>query len=146
MFIIIVSKNSNKLITMTTLNEHSDYISSRIAIIEKSNTKWNSKIVGTSHEDFIRDFGSNVFTNLIRNTFTGTYVKKFKCSDCSTPASERCHGKGEERPLLLKKALEKVWPDTSKPIIMKIIVIAFLEEHKTTKFTFKCHTCHVNEK
>jgi hypothetical protein len=146
MFIIIVSKNSNKLITMTTLNEHSDYISSRIAIIEKSNTKWNSKIVGTSHEDFIRDFGSNVFTNLIRNTFTGTYVKKFKCSDCSAPASERCHGKGEERPLLLKKALEKVWPDTSKPIIMKIIVIAFLEEHKTTKFTFKCHTCHVNEK
>jgi len=146
MFIIIVSKNSNKLITMTTLNEHSDYISSRIAIIEKSNTKWNSKIVGTSHEDFIRDFGSNVFTNLIRNTFTGTYVKKFICSDCSAPASERCHGKGEERPLLLKKALEKVWPDTSKPIIMKIIVIAFLEEHKTTKFTFKCHTCHVNEK
>lgn len=131
---------------MTTLNEHSDYISSRIASIEKSNTKWKTNVIDTSHQDFIRDYGSNVFTNLIRNTFTGTYVKKFKCSDCGAPASERCHGKGEERPLLLKRALEKVWPNTSKPISMKIIVIAFLEEHKTTKFTLKCHTCHVNEK
>jgi len=142
LLINIISKNNK----MTTLNEHSDYISTRITTIEKSNTKWNSKIVDTSHEDFIRDYGSSVFTNLIRNTFTGTYVKKFKCNDCNAPASERCHGKGEERPLLLKKALEKIWPDTSKPITMKIIVIAFLEEHKTTKFSFKCHTCHVNEK
>jgi hypothetical protein len=30
----------------------------------------------------IKDFGSNVFTNLVRNTFTGTYLKKFSCSDC----------------------------------------------------------------
>jgi hypothetical protein len=131
---------------MTTLNVHSDYITSRIASIEKNNTKWKTNVIDTNHEDFIRDYGSCVFTNLIRNTFTGTYVKKFKCSDCGASASERCHGKGEERPLLLKRALEKVWPDTSKPISMKIIVIAFLEEHKTTKFTFKCHTCHVNEK
>jgi hypothetical protein len=142
---LFIKKINNKLI-MTTLNEHSDYISSRIASIEKSNTKWKTNVIDTSHEDFIRDYGSSVFTNLIRNTFTGTYVKKFKCSDCGARASERCHGKGEERPLLLKRALEKVWPNTSKPISMKIIVIAFLEEHKTTKFTFKCHTCHVNEK
>jgi|UniRef100_A0A6C0DXE2 hypothetical protein len=131
---------------MTYSNEHSDYITKKINIIRENKTKWNSKIVDTTHEDFIRDYGSSVFTNLIRNTFTGTYVKKFKCGDCHAIASERCHGKGEERPLLLKRALEKVWPDTSKPISMKIIVIAFLEEHKTTKFSFKCHTCHVNEK
>jgi hypothetical protein len=131
---------------MTDLNEHSDYITKRINIIRENKTKWNSKVVDTTHEDFIRDYGSSVFTNLIRNTFTGTYVKKFKCGYCHAIASEQCHGKGEERPLLLKRALEKVWPDTSKPISMKIIVIAFLEEHKTTKFSFKCHTCHVNEK
>jgi len=29
---------------------------------------------------------------------------------------------------------------------MKEIIIAFLEEHKYTKFTFKCHSCHKNEK
>ena len=131
---------------MTYLNEHSDYITKRISIIKENKTKWNSKIVDTTHEDFIRDYGSNVFTNLIRNTFTGSYVKKFKCQDCDAMASERCHGKGEERPLLIKKALEKVWPDTSKPIVMREIIIAFLEEHQTTKFSFKCHSCHVNEK
>jgi len=130
---------------MSELNIHSAYIDKRIQNVKKSN-KWNSKIVDTSHEDFIKDYASNVFTNLVRNTFTSAYIKNFLCSDCSGISTERCHGIGEERPLLIKRALEKVWPDTSKPIIMREIIIAFLEEHKYTKFTFKCHACHINEK
>jgi hypothetical protein len=130
---------------MSELNIHSAYIDKRINNVIKSN-KWNSKIVDTSHEDFIKDYASNVFTNLVRDTFTRTYIRKFSCSDCGGTSTERCHGIGEERPLLIKRALEKVWPDTSKPIIMREIIIAFLEEHKYTKFTFKCHSCHVNEK
>lgn len=130
---------------MTEFNIHSNYIDKRINDIKKSN-KWNSKIIDTSHEDFIKDYGSNVFTNLIRNTFTASYIKQFPCSVCEKPSTERCHGRGEERPLLIKKALEKIWKDTSKPIIMKDIIISFLEEHKMTKFTFKCYTCHKNEK
>jgi len=47
---------------------------------------------------------------------------------------------------LIKRALEKVWSDTTKPIIMKEVIIAFLKEHKYTKFTFKCHSCHENKK
>ena len=62
------------------------------------------------------------------------------------PSTERCHGRGEERPILIKKALEKKWNHTSKPIIMKDIIILFLEEHKFTKFTVKCYICHKNEK
>jgi hypothetical protein len=88
----------------------------------------------------------NVFTNLIKNIFTSSYIKQFPCSECGNPSTERCHGIGEERPLLIKKALEKVWSDTTKPIILKQIIIAFLEEHKYTRFTFKCHSCHANEK
>ena len=126
------------------LNIHSKYIDKRIRDIEKSK-KWNSKIIDTTHTDFIKDFASNVFTNLIRNTFTNTYIKKFPCADCGSPSTERCHGIGEERPVLIKRALEKVWADTSIPVLMKDIVMAFLEEHKYTKFTFKCHTCHKNE-
>jgi hypothetical protein len=87
-------------------------------------------------KDFIKDFGSNVFTNLVKDTFTRSYIKKHPCSDCGKPSTDRCHGIGEERPLLIKRALEKVWSDTSNPIIMKEIIIAFLEEHKYTKFTF----------
>ena len=130
---------------MTELNIHSNYIDKRINDIKKSN-KWNSKLIDTSHEDFIKDYASNVFTNLVQNTFTNSYIKKFPCNECSKPSTERCHGIGEERPLLIKRALDKVWSDTTKYIIMKDIIIAFLEEHKYTRFTFKCKACHKNEK
>jgi len=122
---------------------HSQFIDKRISDLKKS-SKWNTKIIA-SHEDFIKDFGSNVFTNLIRNTFTATYLKKHPCSDCNAPSKERCHGIGEERPILLKRALVKVYPDTTKPVGLKEILIQFLEEHKTTKFTFKCSACHRKE-
>jgi len=130
---------------MSYINPHSIYIDKRIADLKKSK-KWNTKIVETSHEDFIRDFGSNVFTNFVRNTFTATYLRDHPCSDCDKPSKERCHGIGDERPILIKRALEKVYPDVSKTITLKEILIAFLEEHKTTKFTFKCSQCHRNER
>jgi len=130
---------------MAVVNIHSKYIDKRINDIVKSN-KWNSMIINTTHEDFIKDYASNVFTNLVRNTFTNTYIKNYPCSDCNSPSTERCHGIGEERPLLIKRALDKIWSDVTKPIQMKLIIIAFLEEHKYTQFTFKCHTCHKNEK
>jgi hypothetical protein len=126
-------------------NPHSDFIDKRIKDVIKSR-KWNTKITDTTHEDFIKDFGANVFTNLVRDIFTVSYMRKHHCSDCKNKAEERCHGVGEDRPLLIKRALERVYPDPSKTIILKEILIAFLEEHKTTKFTFKCKKCHLNEK
>ena len=130
---------------MMPTNVHSKYIDKRIQDLQKRE-RFNSKLIDTSHEDFIKDYASNVFTNLIRDTFTNSYIKDFPCSDCGNHSTERCHGIGEERPLLIKRALEKVWSDTTKPIMMKEIIIAFLEEHKYTNFTFKCHNCHKNEK
>jgi len=126
-------------------NPHSEYIEKRIAHFKKKD-RWNTKITETTHEDFIKDFGSNVFTNLIRSTFTGAYLKKFPCSDCKKNLSkERCHGIGEERPLLIKRALEKVYPDTTKTVTLKEVILQFLEEHKSTNFTFKCSECHRKE-
>lgn len=125
------------------MNPHSAFIDKRIANLRKSN-KWNTSITA-SHDDFIKDFGSNVFTNFVRNTFTAAYLKKHPCSDCQKPSKERCHGIGEDRPLLIRRALEKVYPDTTVSIPMKSILIQFLEEHKTTKFTFKCSACHRKE-
>ena len=73
-------------------------------------------------------------------------MKKFKCN-CGNESTDRCHGTfpGEDRKSLIKKALENVWPDISKPIIMKDIVIEFLELHKNTQFDFKCKKCHDKE-
>ena len=129
---------------MAHINPHSDFIDKRIYDLQKSN-KWKTQIINTSHEDFIKDFASNVFTNFVRNTFTGAYLKKHPCSDCKKESKERCHGIGEDRPLLIKRALEKVYPDITKSVTMKQVLIAFLEEHKTTQFTFKCSHCHRNE-
>lgn len=130
---------------MSYCNPHSDYIDRRIRDLRRSN-KWKTQIINTSHDDIVYDFCSNVFTNLIRNTFTAAYLKKHPCSDCKNPSKERCHGIGEERPILLHMALKRVYPDITKPISMLEIIIAFLEEHKTTKFTFKCSECHKKEK
>jgi hypothetical protein len=126
------------------MNPHTEFIDKRIADLKKQK-KWNTKIKDTTHEDFIKDFGSNVFTNFVRNTFTATYLKKYKCSDCNGESKERCHGIGEGRPLLIKRALEKVYPDITKTITLKEVLVQFLEEHKTTNFTFKCSECHRKE-
>jgi hypothetical protein len=130
---------------MSYTNPHSEYIDERIKKLKAQTEKWNSKLIDTSHENFIEDFFNNVFTNFILWAFTKAYLKKHPCSECNEPSKERCHGIGEERPILIKRALERVWPDTSKPICMRDILIAFLEEHKTTKFTFKCKACHKAE-
>ena len=102
-------------------------------------------MLASSHEEFIRDYSSNIFTNLIQATFTKTYVKRHPCADCGAESKERCHGTAEERPILLKRALEKVWPDPTIPIPLKTILVQFLEEHKCTQFTFKCSECHKKE-
>ena len=125
-------------------NIHSDFIDTRIVLLRKSN-KWATKITQTTHEDFIKDTSCHIFTDVVQKSFPATYLKKFKCSDCGDLAKERCHGVEESRPLLIKRALEKVFPDISKIITLKEILIQFLEEHKATKFTFKCSKCHNKE-
>lgn len=125
------------------INPHSQFIDKRISDLKKSK-KWNTLICG-SHDSIITDFASNIFTNLVQSTFTKSYLKKHPCSDCNGKSEERCHGIGEERPLLIKRALERIYPDTSLQISIKDILIAFLEEHKSTRFTFKCKPCHRKE-
>jgi len=128
-------------------NKHSDYIDKRIDDIRKKKDDWLTVIgPGSTHKSIIRDFSHCIFTNLVHNTFTKSYMKKHPCSECGKPSTDRCHGIGEERPILLKRALERIWSDTTQPIILKDIIIAFLEEHKYTDFTFKCNQCHKNEK
>jgi len=123
------------------MNEHSEFIDKRINDVKKSK-KWNSSLIDTTHDDFIRDYASCLFTNLVRDIFTKAYLRRFNCSDCGSKAEQRCHGKNEARPLLIRRALQKVYTDISKPVKMKDIVIAFLEEHKQTSFNFKCKKCH----
>ncbi len=98
-----------------------------------------------AHEDFIKDFNTCKCTNLVHDTFTQKDLKQYPCSDCGAPSQERCHGIGEERAVLLRRALQRVWPDTSKVITLRTILIAFLEEHKYTQFTLKCKECHRKE-
>jgi hypothetical protein len=126
------------------MNEHSQFIDKRIADIKKQ-SKWQSYIIDTSHDDFIHDYSLCVFTNLVNQTFTKSYLSKNFCSDCGERPQHRCHGINEDRPMLIRRALQRVWPDTTQKIKMIDIVVAFLEEHKTTSFALKCETCHKKE-
>jgi hypothetical protein len=141
---VVVESHTRAEETPCFLNPHTAEIDKRIEAFQKSR-KWNTKIINTTHADFIADFGSNVFTNFVHDVFTKAYMKKHNCADCGKKSENRCHGIGDERPILIRRALERVWPDTSKEIAMKDIMIAFLEEHKNTKFALKCRACHVNE-
>jgi hypothetical protein len=125
-------------------NIHSEYIDKIINNIKRQNN-WNTTIINTTHADFIRDFSSSVYSNIIKNRITSSYVKKYRCSDCGCTATTRCHGIGEERPVLIGRALKKVYPDITKMVRLKDVVIQFLEEHKSTKFTLKCAPCHKKE-
>jgi hypothetical protein len=87
------------------------------------------------------------FTNLIRTSFTASYVKKYKCTDCREDATNRCHGQDEERPVLLRKALEVVRknPKFGGAIPLRELTMEFFNQHIATSFTFKCHSCHKKE-
>jgi hypothetical protein len=131
--------------TIEYMNPHSEYINKQIIAV-KNSKKWNTKIINTSHDDFVKDFSATVFTNFIKDIITKTYMRGKICEDCNeTPAENRCHGLGDERPKLIRKALQRVYPDITKEISLKEILIAFLEEHRTTRFALKCKVCHDKE-
>ena len=123
-------------------NIHSDQIDKCIARTRKS-TKYDLTIIDSTHEQIVSAFSTTICTNIIQKScFTSAYLKKHPCSNCGAPSTERCHGIGEERPVLLARACAKIYPDISIRISLKAILIAFLEEHKNTKFTFMCTDCH----
>jgi len=100
-----------------------------------------------SNETIIKEFSSNTFTNYIyRTVIPDSYMKRYNCIECGEPAKNRCHGIGEERPLLLERALNKIRANNVEKIKMIDLKIAFIEEHKNTSFDFKCVECHKNEK
>ena len=100
-----------------------------------------------SCETIIKEFSSNTFTNYIyRTVIPDSYMKRYNCIECGEPAKNRCHGIGEERPLLLERALNKIRANNVEKIKMIDLKIAFIEEHKNTSFDFKCVECHKNEK
>jgi len=75
------------------------------------NEKWNVKIApGSSHDEFVMCFCEYVFLDLMMEI-------------CGQNNTDECN-------VVLKRALAKCWTDTSKPIMMMEIVIAFLEELK----------------
>jgi hypothetical protein len=128
-------------------NIHAKEIDRIIQNITHNPSRYKTNVINTSHEDYVNGHSHGLFTNIIQKSFTKSYLKQHPCA-CGKPSVERCHGSivdGEDRPSLIRKALARVWPDTSKQIMTLDIVLAFLEEHKNTKFTFKCHDCHQKE-
>jgi hypothetical protein len=124
---------------------HKDYIHERIRRFKQRIAKQEDMKIQGSHDSIIKNFSSCVFTNFTRDAFSKSYVLKHSCSDCGKRAEQRCHGKGEERPVLIRRALERIYPDTTQLLSLHALKIAYLEEHVDTSFTFKCKQCHDKE-
>jgi hypothetical protein len=116
----------------------------RLAVNAQKSKIWTTMVMN-SHEGIVQDFSSIFFANIIQRNIPGYKVRGQTCADCSNRATDRCHGIGESRPDLMRRALARIYPDTTKPICLKDIVVAFLEEHKNTKLSFKCNACHLKE-
>jgi len=130
-------------------NPHSSQFDHIIELISRPLRHKDLDIILTEHHSYEQvktTFTRSVFTNLNKDMME-TYRKKRVYEDCNTnSATAGCHGIGEERPILIIRALQRVWPDRSKPITLRRIVIAYFEEHKSTKYAFKCKPCHGAEK
>jgi hypothetical protein len=130
------------------LNPHSDEIDRIVKKIQKATRgQWNVKFQNNTHEEIVDFLSIGFFTNLVQTSFSDRYMHQFPCSgnSCEAVSTQRCHGHNESRPELIRRALKKIWPDTSKPITLREIAIEFFCQHRTTKFTFKCYTCHKAE-
>jgi hypothetical protein len=128
------------------MSVHAAYIRKRIEQVLPEH-KLRTIIIDTPHEYIVKDFANNICTNLIHDVFTPAYLKRFPCAGCNGKSEQRCHGKGEERPELLRRALRKVNPDITVRISLREIMVAFLEEHTLSMgFTFKCAACHKDER
>jgi hypothetical protein len=89
--------NNNNII----LNKHSEYIDKRINDIKRINKYGLAEIINTSHEDYIKLYSLCLYTNLIKDIFTNSYLKKFSCSDCAGKSTDICHCIGEEKPVII---------------------------------------------
>jgi hypothetical protein len=114
---------------------HADQFMKKIEKIKKDG-RWALQSVLTPI-GYVRCFGDNVYTNTIHDTFSKSYLAKYPCA-CGKPSTDRCHGIGGERPLLLQRALDKI----TFPTTHEEIMIGYLLEHVDTGFSLKCKTCH----
>ena len=128
------------------INPHSSKINEIISKIHASKRpQWKVKFQNNSHEEVHDMLTHGFFSNLVHSSFPRAYVKSHSCADCGKKSEQRCHGIGESRPELLKRALKVVWPDTKKPVTLREISEEFFRQHKKTGFDFKCTSCHKKE-
>ena len=132
--------------------QHDLYVADRVATLRrcpKFAKRYGVRLApGTTHAQVIAAFGCTVFTCFVRVAFTRAYVKRAACEGgCGAPAAERCHAPNASRLQLIKRALDRVWPEpTVRPMRLDALLLAFLEEHAGTGFALKCAVCHLQEK
>ena len=131
---------------MAYVNKHSSRIDEVIESVKNDDT-YNMPIpAGVSNEQIVKTYSNHHFTNLNKQVASQTYKKKCKCEDCGGAAENGCHGKGEERPVLLMIVLKIIRPDINKEILLKTLVIEYLKYHKQTHYAMKCVSCHKKER
>ena len=128
---------------MKESNEYIDLINKKLEELKESN-KYRTRIINTEHDDIINDFDVGIFKLETIAFFKECFTTKI-CK-CNCKVKEIFYGIDIARADLIRKALEKVQPDITEEIILKDLLIAYFEEHKSYKLTFQCRKCYLKEK
>ena len=130
------------------VNPHRDEIKKIIDTIDKARRD-QYKIVfspETTDEMLVDLLSIGFFTNLVQTSFSDRYMKQFPCHDCQGDSTQRCHGRNEARPELIRRALKVVRAKSPTGSIgLRELAKEFFRQHIPTKFTFKCYSCHKAE-
>ena len=118
--------------------EYIDYLERELESYHLS-PKWSTKIVNTPHENIILDFSLNLFTIETLSLFKNLFDEN-KCL-CGKKPNTLCYGPFNSQKKIIKSILHDIYPDITKEITLKEILIAYLEYHKKCHIYFVCKSC-----
>ena len=84
--------------------------------------------------------------NIVLSFFKGGLYAKKQCEHCGTTTAsqfDRAHQKGINRYDVALSALNRIRSDEKQPILQKIFLRAFIEEHMKVPLWILCKPCHI---
>lgn len=122
--------------------DYLSYIDEQLDNYRKSDI-WNIKVINTPHKDIIQNLTLHIF-KIETLSFFEDYLETQKCS-CGKKCKFISYN-NTTRDLIIKKILKDNYPDITKEISLKNILILFFEYHKICNVNFLCKQCILSKK
>lgn len=122
--------------------EYLTYIDEQLDNYRKTDI-WNIKLINTPHKDIIENLTLHIF-KIETLSFFENYLETKKCS-CGKKCKFISYN-NITRDSIIKNILKDNYPDITKEISLKTILILFFEYHKKCNVNFLCKQCILTKK